>query len=62
MAQNAKRRAKRYAVIACDVHGRESDKWAGRMLPVAIPANKRQARSGCPACSAELRKSAVKVA
>lgn len=56
MAATKKTRAKRYAVVACNEHGRESDKWDGRMLPIAIPRNKAQRRGGgCPLCASEAR-------
>lgn len=60
MAANTKRKAKRYAVVACNEHGRESDKWTGRMVVVAIPGTKeKRLGGGCPVCAAERRAEAA---
>lgn len=55
-----KKKAKRYAVVACMTHGRESDKWDGRMVVVGIPRNTKQRNEGgCPICIAESRQVAA---
>lgn len=55
MANNVKRRAKRIHIVQCAEHGSESDKWAGRMVRVSQPMNKRQRMGGCPICAAQAR-------
>lgn len=42
--------------VQCNVHGSENKLWAGRMVIVAEPKNKRQKMSGCPICNAEARR------
>jgi hypothetical protein len=55
MANKIKSRAKRIYVVACAIHGVESDKWDGRMLKVSAPKHKRDRNSGCPRCAAETK-------
>lgn len=55
MAQAIKRRAKLIYVVEWKQHGTESDKWAGRMVLVSKPQNKRERMGGCPICKAEAK-------
>ena len=42
--------------VQCNIHGAENKLWAGRMVLVAKPQNKRQKMGGCPICNAEARR------
>lgn len=57
MAGNVKGKAKIRYIVACQVHGRESDAWAGKQVVVQRPQHKRQRLGGCPVCKAEQRTS-----
>lgn len=45
--------------VQCDRHGHENKLWAGRMVIVSKPKNKRERLGGCPVCAAENRKEAA---
>lgn len=42
--------------VQCNTHGAENKLWAGRMVIVSKPQNKRQKMGGCPVCNAEARR------
>lgn len=48
--------------VQCNTHGAENKLWAGRMVLVSKPQNKRERLGGCPMCAAEARKSASEAA
>ncbi len=49
-------KAKIRYVVQCKTHGTESKLWAGKMVAVPKPTNKRDRMGGCPVCAAEARK------
>jgi hypothetical protein len=48
-------------VVACPKHGVESKDWAGRMVVVPRPENKKEHREGgCPHCKQDVNKELTK--